>query len=67
MGCWVVILNFIQILKVLSVSNSAEPDQMPRFAASDLDLHCLPVSHEKDARLKWVKTSMHSYRVGLQG
>ena len=24
-------------------------------AASDLVLHCLPGSHEKDARLKWVK------------
>ena len=28
---------------------------MPRFAASDLGLHCLPKSHKKDARLKWVK------------
>ena len=24
-------------------------------AVSDLDLHCLPMSHEKEARLKWVK------------
>ena len=26
-----------------------------RFASSDLVLHCLPMSHEKDARLIWVK------------
>ena len=36
-------------------ANSREPDQAPRSAASDLILHCLLVSHKKDARLKWVK------------
>ena len=25
-------------------TNSADPDQTPRFAASDLGLHCLPVT-----------------------
>ena len=29
---------------------------MPQNAASDLDLHCLPISHKKDARLKWVNS-----------
>ena len=28
---------------------------MPQFAASDLGLRCLPMSHKKDARLIWVK------------
>ena len=28
---------------------------MPHFAASDLVLHCLPMSHKKDTRLLWVK------------
>ena len=32
-------------------ANSGESDQMLRFAASDLVLHCLPMSHKKDARL----------------
>ena len=41
---------FIQIL----ISNSGEPDQTPRFVASDLVLHCLPSSHKKDPRLIWV-------------
>ena len=27
---------------------------MPRFAASHLGLFCLPISHNKDARLIWV-------------
>ena len=42
-GCGVVSFNFIEFLKVYSVSNSTEADQMPRFAASDLVLHCLPM------------------------
>ena len=31
----------------------AKPDQTPRSAASDLVLHCFPVSNKKDARLIW--------------
>ena len=50
--CWIVVNNFIQILKVHSVRNIAEPDQ---YAASDLALHCLPTSHKIDARLIKVK------------
>ena len=36
-------------------ANSVDPDQTPRSAASDLGLHCLPMSLLWDARLKWVK------------
>ena len=35
-------------------ANSVDPDQTPRSAASDLGLHCLPMSHLWDARNKWV-------------
>ena len=35
-------------------ANSVDPDQTPHFAASDLRLHCLPMSHLWDARHKWV-------------
>ena len=35
--------------------NSGDPDQTPHFAASDLVLHCLSMSHKKDTRLIWVK------------
>ena len=34
-------------------ANSADPDQTPRSAASDLGLHYLPMSHLQDARHKW--------------
>ena len=35
-------------------ANSVEPDQTPCSAASDLGLHCLPMSLLWDASLKWV-------------
>ena len=38
-------------------ANSGEPDQTSRYAASGLVLHCLPMSHRKEAMLKWVKGS----------
>ena len=37
-------------------ANIGNPDQMPHSAASDLGLHCLPMSLKKDARRRWVKT-----------
>ena len=36
------------------LKNSTEQDQTLRFAASGLVMHCLPMSHERDARLTWV-------------
>ena len=36
-------------------ANSGDPDQTPRFAASDLGLHCLSVTHLGVSRLQWVK------------
>ena len=45
---------FIQkLIKVLQ-ANNGYPDQTPCFAASDLGLHCLPMSHKKNAiMLTW--------------
>ena len=40
--------------KKILYANSGEPDQTPLFAASDLVLHCLPMSHKKDSMLIWV-------------
>ena len=45
---------FIQIL-IEHSANSGDPDQTPHHAASGLGLHCLHMSHKKDARLMWVK------------
>ena len=51
-----VLFIFIKNLIEHSVlANRREPNQTPQYAASDLDLHCLPMSHKKDAMLKWVK------------
>ena len=36
------------------LANSGDPDQTPHLVASDLGLHCFPMSHTKDARLLWV-------------
>ena len=36
-------------------ANRIVPDGTPRSAASHLGLCCLPMSHKRDARLKWVK------------
>ena len=43
-----------KIQNKLPFANSGEPDQMPHSAASDLVLHCLLMSHKKDAMLIWV-------------
>ena len=36
-------------------ANSRDPDQTPRSVASDLGLHCLPVTLLGVSRLQWVK------------
>ena len=36
-------------------ANSEDPDQTPRSAASDLGLHCLPITLLRISRLQWVK------------
>ena len=42
-------------------ANSGEPDQTPHIAASDLILHCLLMSHKKNARLIGVNMCMRDY------
>ena len=53
----------IQILKEISFCKDGEPDQTPRFAASDLVLHCLPMFHKRDAKLIWLKDLSRDERV----
>ena len=36
-------------------ANSEDPDQTPRSAASDLGLHCLPITLSGISTLQWVK------------
>ena len=35
-------------------ANSGDPDQMPHSAASDLGLHCLPITSLGVSQLQWV-------------
>ena len=35
-------------------ANNRDPDQTPHFAASDLGLHCLPVTRLGVSSLQWV-------------
>ena len=39
-------------------ANSGDPDQTPLSVASDLGLHCLPITRLGVSRLQWVKDSM---------
>ena len=51
-GKFLLLPCFIEI-PVFNAQN-VDPDQMPHSVASDLGLHCLPMSLLWDARLKWV-------------
>ena len=54
---------FIFILfQIFPLANSEDPYQTLRSAASDLGLHCLPMSQKRDARLIWVKEISHEIK-----
>ena len=50
-------------MKSLQANKIIAPDGTPRSAASHLGLCCLPMSHKRDAKLKWFKTSLGSNKV----
>ena len=52
-GLFLVLSFIIEILELNA--NCVDSDQMPHSVASDLGLHCLPLTLLWDARLKWVK------------
>ena len=60
-----VVYIFIRVL--IEQANSGDPVQMPRYVASDMGLHCLPMSHIRKeevvlARLRLGHTRVtHSY------
>ena len=39
-------------------ANSGDPDQMPRPAASDLGLHCLPIALSRVSQLNGLKADL---------
>ena len=46
-------------------ANSGDPDQTSRSVASDLGLHCLPITLLGVSRLQWVKTNGNSLDAAL--
>ena len=52
--CFVVLVSCFIEIHVLN-ANSVDPDLSPHSVASDLGLHCLPMSLLWDARHKWVE------------
>ena len=46
----------------LSFANNADAGQTPHSAASDLGLHCLPVTLLGVSRLQWVKNKIEDVR-----
>ena len=46
-------------------ANSEYPDQTPRFAASDLGLHCMPITLLGVSRLQWVNSRDDVKRIQL--
>ena len=42
-------------------AKSGDPDQMPHSVASDLGLHCLPITLFGVSRLKWVKADSDKF------
>ena len=46
---------FFLLHKVLYLRQTVTTDHTPRFAASDLGLHCLPSSSTREARHEWLK------------
>ena len=55
MCVWLVFINTMVYRNSCTLCKQCRPDQMPHSVASDLGLHCLPMSPLRDARLKWVK------------
>ena len=53
---WVIFIFTIFIEIPVSNAKRVDPYQTPRFPASDLRLHCLPISLLWDAWHKWVNT-----------
>ena len=53
-------MRFIYSLRKMAklFANNGDPDQTPRSAASDLGLHCLPITLLRVSRLQWYKVCL---------
>ena len=66
-GVWCTFSFLFYFKSMFLLANSEDPDQMPHSAASDLGLHCLPMSQKWYTRLIWVKqTALLKHNTALQ-
>ena len=57
-GCLVSFYYYHVYSKILVINaNNVDPDQTPRPAASDLSLHCLPMSHLWDLGINGLRVT----------
>ena len=54
-GVWCTFSFLFYFKLIFLLTNSEDPDQAPRSAASDLGLHFLPMSQKLEAGPVWVK------------
>ena len=63
-GCFFFIFSLSKFQLKILLANSEDPIQTLHYAVSDLNLHCLSMSHKKNARLIWVDMFFFSEIVG---
>ena len=56
---------FIQTLIETFLANSGDPDQTPRFVATDQGLHCLPMSYKNAPGLYGLKKAECLFRTAF--
>ena len=47
------------------MENTVDPDEIPHYVASDLGLHCLPMTLWRVFRLEWVKILFHAKELDI--
>ena len=58
----ILLLLFYFWWKIL-VATNLDPDQMPHYVASELGLHCLPVTLLPISREEWVKSNIILFNI----
>ena len=54
-GVWSILLLLFYFSWKMLLANTVDPDQMPHDVASDLGLHCLPMTLLRVSWQEWVK------------
>ena len=52
--------NIVRRMGTQQIANNVDPHQMPHYVASDLGLHCLPMTLLRVSREEWFNTAIHT-------